>query len=128
MTTIKAQAERWARRKALLANKAHGYVSIYEMAEKSRFHIIDFKEDLEIWLRFVCACRDGADIYKQYDIIRGKVADDKVFRVVDMFKRGIWDVNRAIEEIRIYETFEQIAFISQEAIDALLSFKGSYEV
>lgn len=58
----------------------------------------------------------------------GKVADDKVFRVVDMYKRGIWDKERAIREIKVYETYDQIAFVSKIAIDSMLLYKESYEV
>ena len=56
------------------------------------------------------------------------MANDKVFRVVDMYKRGIWDRERAIQEIRVYKTYDQIAFISQEAIDLSLIFQKSIEV
>jgi len=90
--------------------------------------IKDFADDLDSWIDFVCKCRDGADIYKEFDIIKGKVANDKVFRVVDMYKRGLWDKERAIKEIRVYETYDQIVFISQKAIDNMLRQSGCYEV
>ena len=63
-----------------------------------------------------------------FDVIKGKVANDKVFRVVDMYKRNIWDKERAIKEIRVYQTYDQTAFITQYAIDVMLSFKGHIEV
>ena len=87
-----------------------------------------FDEDLVEWIDFVCNCRDGNEEYKQYDIISGKVADDKVFRVVDMYHNGIWDRDRALKEIKVYQTYDQIAFITQKAIDKLLKFDSSYEV
>ena len=40
-------------------------------------------------LDFVCRCRDGEKDYQKYDLIFGKVANDKVFRVVDMYHTGI---------------------------------------
>ena len=55
-------------------------------------------------------------------------ANDKVFRVVDMYHSGIWDLERALEEIKVYPTYDQIAFITQRAIDNLLKFKSSEEV
>lgn len=128
VTSVKSQAERWARRKAKILDFSKGYISFFEMNEISSFKIKDFGDDLENWIDFVCACREGSEIYKQYDVIKGKVADDKVFRVVDMYKRGIWDKNRAIQEIRVYDTYDQIAFITQDAIDAMLAFKESVEV
>lgn len=92
------------------------------------FRVKTFDVDLNEWIDFVCACRDGSLDYKKYDIIFGKVADDKVFRVVDMFHQGIWDKERALKEIKVYDTYDQIAFINQEAIDSLLEFDSYYEV
>ena len=128
VTSVKEQAKRWAKRKALLNNESKGIVSIYEFKENNRFKIKDFAEDLDTWIDFVCECRSGSDISTNYDVIKGKVADDKVFRVVDMYRRGIWDKQRAIQEIKVYDSYNQIAFISQEAIDDMLFFQDFFEV
>ena len=45
-----------------------------------------------------------------------------------MYKRGIWEKERAIKEMKVYETYAQIAFITQKAIDSMLKFIDSYEV
>ena len=128
VTTVKEQAQRWAKRKAAIHEKQIGFVNVYEMTISSDQRIMDFSDDLETWIDFVCGCRNGFEKYLKYDIIKGKVANDKVFRVVDMYKRGIWDRERAIQEIRVYKTYDQIAFISQEAIDRSLIFQKSFEV
>ncbi len=85
VTTVREQAERWAKRKADLSGDGNG-------------------------------------------VTIGKVANDKVYRVVDMYRRGIWDKQRALSEMKVYETYDQIAFVSQDAIDRCLSFKESFEV
>ena len=129
VTTVKEQAERWAKRKADIYSKNMGIVSIYEMQEDMQeFAVKIFNEDLHEWIDFVCDCRDGKLIYEKYDVIFGKVANDKVFRVVDMYHSGIWDKERTIKEIKIYKTYNQIAFITQRAIDQLLRIKSFYEV
>lgn len=129
VTTVKEQAERWARRKADLAGISKGVVSTYKMSEANDgFNVRDFGDDLDSWIDFVCDCRDGGESYKEYDIIMGKVANDKVYRVVDMYRRKIWDKQRAIMEMKAYEAYDQIAFIAQEAINGMLEFTGSYEV
>lgn len=64
----------------------------------------------------------------QYDLIQGRVANDKVFRVVDMYHSGIWDKERALKEIKVYSGYDQIAFITQKAIDQLLYYESFYEV
>ena len=128
VTTVSTQAERWAKRKARLRGKESGIVTMFEMTEDTGFMVKDFVDDLDSWIDFVCKCRDGSEIYKEFDVIKGKVANDKVFRVVDMYKRGLWDKERAIREIRVYDTYDQIAFISQKAIDAMIRQTSCYEV
>ena len=128
VTTIREQAERWARRKADLFGGTP-VVSRYRMCDDlSQFRIKRFPVDLMEWIEFVCDCWDGKPTYQQYDIIIGKVANDKVFRVVDMYHSGIWDKERALQEIRAYPNYDQIAFITQSAIDALLQYDGCLEV
>lgn len=128
VTTVREQAERWARRKADLFGGTP-VVSRYRMRDDlSQFRVKRFPDDLMEWIEFVCDCRDGKPTYQQYDIIIGKVANDKVFRVVDMYHSGIWDKERALQEIRAYPNYDQIAFITQSAIDALLQYDGCLEV
>ena len=129
VTTVLEQAERWARRKADLFGKETAVINKYDMLEDYRnLSVKTFDEDLMDWIDFVCSCRDGNTDYQQYDLIIGKVADDKVFRVVDMYHTGIWDKERALKEIRVYQTYDQLAFMSQNAIDRLLAFRSAKEV
>lgn len=53
---------------------------------------------------------------------------DKVFRVVDLYHTGVWDKERAIREIKVYPGYDQIAFISQASMDALLKYQSVKEV
>ena len=128
VTSILEQAERWARRKAALTD-GKAIVSQYRMNDDtSGLRIKTFSDDLTEWIDFVCDCRDEKTIYLQYDLIIGKVANDKVFRVVDMYHSGIWDRERALREIKAYPDYDQIAFVTQNAIDRLLVFECSREV
>ena len=129
VTTVKEQAMRWARRKADILGTEKSVLNLYQMEENTAgFLVKTFDEDLLEWIDFVCGCRDGATEYLKYDLISGMVADDKVFRVVDMYHIGIWDKERAIKEIKVYSSYGQTAFITQRAIDALLAFEGFEEV
>ena len=87
-----------------------------------------FDEYLMEWIDFVCACRDGADVYRTYDLICGNETNDKVFRVVEKYHSGDWERERALKEIRAYPQYDQTAFIAQKAIDHLLSFSGYKEM
>ena len=129
VTTVKEQAERWARRKADISGAKKGLVNAYQMKEDFTGLIYKcFEDDLNEWIDFVCRCRDEENNYLQYDLIKGKVANDKVFRVVDMYHSGIWNKERALKEIKVYFSYDQIAFITQRAIDQLLCYESFYEV
>ena len=128
VTTVREQAERWARRKVVL-DGGRAIVNQYQMDDDmTELQVKRFSDDLSDWIEFVCDCRDGKLGYQDYDLIIGMVANDKVFRVVDMYHSGIWDKERAIMEIRAYPNYDQLAFITQIAIDKLLRFKGYLEV
>lgn len=127
VTSVKEQAERWARRKADILN-GKAIVNKYLMSDNmDGLSVKTFSSDLMEWIDFVCSCRDGGVLYEQFDVIIGKVANDQVFRVVDMYKSGIWDKERALREVRVYPNYDQIALISQVAIDKLLRYEGYLE-
>ena len=131
VTSFVKQAERWAVRKCMRLGKCKPIVNVYNLKDDyRRYNVLNFRdpEDDEEWLDFVCDCRDGKEDYRKYDIIIGGVANDDVFKSVDMYHRGIWDKQRTLHELKYYKKNNQIAFINQEAMDSLLVFKSSYEV
>ena len=112
-----------------IGGKDRAVLNCYQMSDNvGELEIKIFKEDLLEWIDFVCGCRDGEKAYQKYDLIFGKVANDKVFRVVDMYHTGIWDKERALREIKVYPSYDQIAFIHQRAIDQLLVLESFEEV
>lgn len=129
VTGVKEQAMRWARRKAGLQKGRQPVVNCYEMADDvGDLKHKTFPEDMMEWIDFVCKCRDGDPEYRAYDLISGKVANDKVFRVVDLYHTGIWDKDRALKEIKVYPNYDQIAFITQRAIEQMLTYDSYFEV
>ena len=129
VTTNRDQAIRWAQRKADINKKQNAYINIYELdSDDSGLKVKTFSDDLEEWIDFVCSCREGGLGYKDFDVIKGNVANDKVFRVVDLYRAGIWDKEKALKEIKVYQGYDQIAFITQEAIDKMLTNISSDEV
>jgi hypothetical protein len=125
LTSFREQAERWAKRKALRTENP-AIVNVYEFQENySQFKFLLFEEDNEAWIEFVCACRSGKDIYKQHDIIIGSVANDKVYMAVDMYYKGIWDMQRTLDALSYYEMNDQICIINQNVIKENLTFLKS---
>ena len=92
------------------------------------FYLTSFKNQAEKWLDFVCACRKGEPLNQAYDIIIGNVADDDVFKTVDMFFRGLWDKEKVLNELCYYKMNDQICIVNQKVLDQILKFQEAYEV
>ena len=128
LTTYEEQAKKWAVRKSMRQGKK-AIVNVYEMLDNwEKYKVLSFSEENEKWLDFVCACRRGEMLNAEYDIIVGNVADDDVFKTVDMYFRGLWDKQKVIEELRYYKMNNQICIVKQEILEQILVFKGAYEV
>lgn len=128
VTSYKKQAEKWAKRKAIRQN-GKAIVNVYELNDDlSASKVLRFAGENEQWLDFVCDCRNGKTVNDSYDIIIGSVADDDVFKTVDMYFRGLWSKEQALLELRYSRSNDQICMTKQEAIIAQLKFIESYQV
>lgn len=128
LTTFEEQAKKWAVRKSMRQRKT-AVVNVYEMKDSlENYRVLSFEKENEKWLDFVCACRKGENLNIDYDIIIGNVADDDVFKTVDMYFRGLWDKKKVLEELRYYKMNNQICIVNQTTLNQILIFRESYEV
>ncbi|MFI3214030.1 MAG: DUF3990 domain-containing protein [Eubacteriales bacterium] len=128
LTTYENQARQWAIRKGSRQGKV-GIINEYELLECwKELNVLSFENENEQWLEFVCACRKGEPRNQEYDIVIGNVADDDVFKTVDMYFRGLWSKKKVLDELRYYKMNDQICIVNQEIIDKVLVFKKSNEV
>lgn len=128
LTSFQSQAERWAKRKAVRFG-GKPIVNIYELSDNlDHYKVLCFENNDKEWVEFVCECRCGGQGYKDYDIIIGGVANDKVYAAVDMYFKGLWDIDATLKTLKFYELNDQACLVSQKAIDDLLVFVSSYEV
>lgn len=91
------------------------------------FYLTTFEEQARKWA-IRKSMRQGEPLNINYDIIIGNVADDDVFKTVDMYFRGLWDKKRVLNELRYYKMNDQICIANQDTLDQLLTFRKSYEV
>lgn len=120
VTRLKEQAEKYAGR--FLRAGEDAYLHIFEYTPDTELKIKTFDAYDEEWLDFICSCRKGDDNYKQYDIIEGGVANDKVFQTVDLYMAGVYNKEQALQNL-IYEMpNNQLCFITQKAINSCLTF------
>ena len=67
MTTYEEQAKKWAVRKAMRQEKT-AIVNVYELEDTwDNYKVLSFEEENDKWLEFVCACRKGKPLNKEYD-------------------------------------------------------------
>jgi hypothetical protein len=128
VTSYEEQAIRWASRKGMRQGKT-GIVNVYELSENwKNLKVLSFEKENEQWLDFVCGCRKGESLNEAYDIIIGGVADDDVFKTVDMYFKGIWEKEKVLDELRYYKVNDQICITNQKTLDNVLTYKKAYEV
>lgn len=133
-TSIKEQAERWAVRVVRLYSKQTGkeetaVVNVYEFDERlsrnlktKTFSNPDFD-----WLDFVVRCRSDLEFRHGFDIVSGKIADDKVGETVEYVLAGIMRKEDAVERLKFEKINDQTCFCTDEALKAI-HFKESYIV
>ncbi len=127
-TSYREQAAKWALRKSKRSGKK-AYLNIFEtFVDLEQYNVLNFKDADEKWLDFVCECRNGEDLNRNYDIVIGNVANDDVFKTIDMYVRKLWDKERTLSELRYYKVNNQICFVQQYVIDEILKFKEAVEI
>lgn len=123
ITTLLDQAQKYCERFIRRGKKA--VLNVYELDEDlSKWKVLRFFNYNDAWLDFVSECRIGK-IIGDYDIIMGGIANDKVFRAVDLFFAG--DINRdeCLRHLLYEKPNNQICIRTQQTIIESLTYKYS---
>ena len=119
-TVIREQAERYAQRFILRNRK--GILNVYEYTPTEALNVKCFDAYDSEWLDFVAACRMGKDVYKQYDVICGGIANDRVFNTLDLYFSNQMTKEEALKRLIYEKPNQQLCFTNQRAIDSCISF------
>ena len=125
-TVIKEQAERYAQRFILRNRK--GILNVYEYTPDENLNIKSFESYDSEWLDFVAACRMGEDVYKQFDVIRGGIANDRVFNTLDLYFSNQMTKEEALKRLVFEKPNQQLCFTNQVTIDKCVTFINSKEL
>ena len=104
-------------------------VSVYDFdMEQARkdLEILQFPEPDEDWFNFVCQNRKGAYDGKEYDIVIGAVANDKVYATIGLFESGILSKGQAIESFKVNPLFDQVVLKTEAALKMLV-FRDAFD-
>jgi len=76
------------------------------------------------WAQFVMfnRLRKKGERQHEYDIVEGPVADDKMFRQFQLFANNRIKLNDFVRRIKFRDATHQIAFCTEESLDALLDY------
>lgn len=89
--------------------------------------MLEFKSPDGAWLDFVCKNRSGTYNGKQYDLIKGPVANDDVYRTVTLYMSGLLSRSATLDALKVRKLYNQIVFSSEKAL-SFLRFEKTYEV
>lgn len=116
-TTSYDQALKWAKIKSRRENIEKGIISIYEIEDTLNIKV--FNGANKSWLEFVLDNRMKEGYTHNYDVVKGSVADDRVYACLNAFENKFMDFDMAIKELRTYKLRDQISFHTKESLKYL---------
>lgn len=118
-------AMRWLRRnRPAIVNR---YVFHDEKLSELNVRVLDFPFYDREWLRFVADSRAGIT-QEQYDIVRGGIANDKVFNTLELFFEKLLSEDEALARLKYEQPNHQICICRQDLIDRFLGFESAEEI
>ena len=131
-TTIREQAERWAKRIAKLHSRQDGLqhtpvVSVFEFDEVAAQNLKrkSFSEASMDWLELVVKCRSYLKYRHDYDIVFGKIANDSVGETIEYVLAGVMRPEDAIERLKFEKINDQMCFNTEASLKTI-RFVESY--
>ncbi len=126
VTTLRQQAINYAER--FKRRNRPAVLNVYELDDAYRtFKLMEFERYDVAWLDFVIECRKGT-VVGDYDVVHGGIADDRVFRTVDLFFSGDITKEEALHRLLYVKPNDQLCLRTQEIIDRCLTFKNSIQL
>ena len=131
VTNMITQAKTWAGIKARLFEQSEGTVSLYDFDlddAKAEYRFHKFGHYDREWLHFIVSCRRGGEEWRQWDIIEGGVANDRVIDTVENYMAGLIPEEIALGLLAQHQPNHQICITRQEVVDRYLNFVESVQV
>ena len=89
--------------------------------------VLIFENPDEKWLDFVMANRMNRNFTHTYDIVKGPVADDRVYASFALYEAGLLNKQSLIAELKAYKLVNQI-LLHTEASLASIKFLTAYKI
>ncbi len=124
LTSSYEQAESWVRRK-LKGNIVRGWLNVYDYNPdaETELSVLSFDKPDERWLDFVMENRMNKDFNHSYDIVKGPVADDRVYASFALYEAGILGKDALISELKAYKLVNQTLLHSEASLKTISFIK-----
>jgi hypothetical protein len=129
VTQLKSQAINWTNK--FIKRGKSGYLNTYNLEINKVNKLYKVKKFLSYnieWLDFILQCRAGNNIYLEYDIIIGGIADDRVYNTIELYQANLIRKDEALKRLKYYKPNQQICIVNQEIINKYLKYEKSKEV
>ncbi|MDE6512943.1 MAG: DUF3990 domain-containing protein [Muribaculaceae bacterium] len=126
LTSSAEQAADWVKRK-LKNGATRGYVNVYEYnhALESGLSVLEFKNPTEDWLDFVMANRMDKSFTHNYDIVKGPVANDRVYASFALYEAGLLGKQELISELKAYKLVNQVLLHTAASLKSIAFIKAN---
>lgn len=126
LTTLREQAVKYAER--FLRRGAEAYLNVYELSDElDDLNVKRFDAYSEDWLDFVVECRKQL-VTHNYDIVIGGIANDKVFRTIDLYFDGDITKSEALKRLAFEQPNMQLCIASERVLSGKLKFIESIKL
>ncbi|MDE6403282.1 MAG: DUF3990 domain-containing protein, partial [Muribaculaceae bacterium] len=128
LTSSSEQADAWVKRK-LKNDSECGYINVYEYDEtmEGELNTLVFDNADEVWLDFVMKNRTRRNFTHDYDIVKGPVANDRVYASFALYESGLIDKQELIRELRTYKLVNQILIHTNKAL-SIIKWRNAIKV
>lgn len=125
LTNIRQQAIDWAQRP--INKDKPQYLNCYDLDIDgiliNDYKYLKFKAYDDAWLDFVIGNRRGERRWKDYDLVEGGIANDRVFNTIELYDANLITREEALARLQYEKPNNQICLIHQQIVDKFLVFK-----
>lgn len=128
LTPLHEQAARWADRVKTIRQAEQAVVNSYVFSRPDDCRVKRFDAYDKEWLDFIVDSRAGRQPWKEFDIVEGGIANDRVIDSVEAYIQGYADVEHTLRQLVYHKPNHQICLLNQEVVDNFLHFQSSETV
>jgi len=129
LTSSEEQAVKWAKTSTLRRGEGSPTVSVFDV-DKEPFDgltVLKFQKPTADWLRYVSKNRNQGVDDSNADVVIGPVANDNTMPVLNLYFKGAYTEEEALQRLLPQRLRDQFAFKTERSL-ACLKFAGSREV